>query len=133
MTVISLCLGFNFLPSCLKAITGISCQNRHGIRCVHVLCSSHRPHHSISNGARLPPWLLPIISYNIWRCGARLQAPVEVCVTASCNAYLKRTLRKLKTDCAGRAASAYEQPAIVMHYHLSATRQDAKKWLLSIF
>lgn len=51
-------LGFNFLPSCLKAITVASCQNRHGNR-IHVLCSSRRPHHSISNGARLPPGFSP--------------------------------------------------------------------------
>lgn len=67
---LSLSLGFNFQPSCLKAITAASCQHRHRIRRVHVRCSSRRPHHSIWNGARLPPWLLPIISYNIWRCGA---------------------------------------------------------------
>lgn len=30
---------------------------------------SRRPHHSISNGARLLSWLLPIVSYNIWHCG----------------------------------------------------------------
>lgn len=53
---LSLALGFNFLPSCLKAITVGSCQNRHGTHCIHGLCSSRRPHHSISNGARL---LLP--------------------------------------------------------------------------
>lgn len=32
----------------------------------------------------------------------RLQAPVEVCVAARCNTSLRRTLRKMKTDCAGR-------------------------------
>lgn len=30
---------------------------------------ARRPHHSISNGARLLSWLLPIVSYNIWHCG----------------------------------------------------------------
>lgn len=34
---LSLPLGFNFLLSCLKAITVASCQNRHGTRCAHVL------------------------------------------------------------------------------------------------
>ncbi len=88
---LSLSLGFNFLLSCLKAITAASCQNRHGTRCAHVLCSSRRPHHSISNGAQPPPspWASPrpyIQHLALW---GRLQALVEVCVAARCYTSLR--------------------------------------------
>lgn len=81
---LSLSLGFNFLQSCLKAITVASCQNRHGTRCVHVLFSSRCPHHSIWNGAHLSPSLASphhfIPHLALW---GRLQALVEVCVAAT--------------------------------------------------
>lgn len=106
-TVSSLPLGFNLLPSCLKAITVASCQNWHGTRCVRALCSSHCPHHSISNGARLPLWRLPIISSNIWRCGASSKRKWRSVLLLHIS---ERTLHKLKTICTRRSAS--EQPAM---------------------
>lgn len=55
---------FNFLPSCLKATTACARQNRHGTLWNRLpsLC----PHHSILNGAQLPPGLSSSLRPNIW-------------------------------------------------------------------
>lgn len=68
---LSLPLGFNFLLSCLKAITVASCQNRHGTRCSSCACIPHGGHITVSEMVRdFPSGFSPVISYNIWRCGA---------------------------------------------------------------
>lgn len=68
---LSLPLGFNFLLSCLKAITVASCQNRHGTRCAHVLVFLTVATSQYLKWCAISPLASPpVISYNIWRCGA---------------------------------------------------------------
>lgn len=75
--VISLSLGFNFLPSCLKTITAVLAKTDTGLAAF--MCSvPHVAHITVSLMEHKPPFLLllhrhhllPTVLCNIWRCGA---------------------------------------------------------------
>ena len=112
-----------FCRHALKPLPLTLAKTDMGLAAFLCVCSSRRPHHSISDGAHTlththPPPLGFVQHLALWGW-----APSSGGGLCRCSTSLKRTLRK--TEPTGRAAA--EQPTMfIMHQHLSAARQDAE-------